>query len=233
MARGKNKPSNGRDLYVAYYRISPDGHNQRNLQSYGIDAQKEAVIRFAATAPKSIQVIESFEEVESGANSRRPQLRAAIECCRQAKATLLIAKLDRLSRNAAFLLNLRDSGVNFVCCDMPQADRFTVGILALVAEREREMISERTKAGLAAARARGVVLGNPQWYRSQKRATAASLAALRSLWQEQWKAVEEIKKAGVLSFAGIARCLNARGVKTARGGKWTASSVRNLTKKMI
>lgn len=231
MAREKNQPSNGRDLYVAYYRISPDGHNQRNLQSYGIDAQKEAVSRFAAAASKPIQVIESFEEVESGANSQRPQLRAAIECCRHTKASLLIAKLDRLSRNAAFLLNLRDGGVSFVCCDMPQADRFTVGILALVAEREREMISERTKAGLAAAKARGVVLGNPSWRKSQKRATAASLEALRPLWASQLKAVREIRATGIKTLTGIARCLNARGVRTARGGVWTATSVRNLLKR--
>ena len=218
-------------MFVAYYRISPDGHNQRNLQSYGIDAQKEAVSRFATASAMPVQVVAAFEEVESGANSQRPKLSAAIDCCRKSKATLLIAKLDRLSRNAAFLLNLRDSGVNFVCCDMPQADRFTVGILALVAEREREMISERTKAGLAAAKARGVVLGNPNWRRSQKRATAASLEVLQPLWEAQLKAVGEIRAAGVATLAGIARCLTARGVRTARGGAWTATTVRNLLKR--
>ena len=216
--------------FVAYYRISPDGHNKRNLNSYGIAAQKEAVERFIAGAV-SAEIVGSYEEVESGANSERPQLRAAIERCRKSKATLLIAKPDRLSRNAAFLLNLRDSGVNFVCCDTPQADRFTVGILALVAEREREMISERTKAGLAAARARGVVLGNPNWRKSQKRATAASLEALRPLWASQLKAVREIRAAGVGTLTGIARCLKARGFQTARGGFWTATTVRNLLKR--
>jgi len=216
--------------FVAYYRISPDGHNKRNLSSYGIAAQKEAVERFIAGAVAA-EIAGSYEEVESGANSERPQLTAAIERCRKTKATLLIAKLDRLSRNAAFLLNLRDSGVNFVCCDMPQADRFTVGILALVAEREREMISERTKAGLAAARARGVALGNPNWRKSQKRATAASLESLRPLWELQLKAVREIRAAGIGTLTGIARCLNARGVRTARGGFWTATTVRNLLKR--
>ena len=227
----KDKPTKASDLFVAYYRISPDGHNQRNLQSYGIDAQKEAVSRFAAASAKPVKFVAAFEEVERGANRQRPQLTAAIDCCRKTKATLLIAKLDRLSRNAAFLLNLRDSGVNFVCCDMPQADRFTVGILALVAEREREVISERTKAGLAAARARGVVLGNPRWWNSQKRATAAYLEALRPLWREQLKAVREIRAAGIDTLTEIARCLNARGVRTARGGVWTATQVRNLLKR--
>ncbi len=216
--------------FVAYYRISPDGHNKRNLGSYGITAQKEAVKRFI-TGAVSTEIVGSYEEVESGANSQRPQLTAAIDCCRKTKATLLIAKLDRLSRNAAFLLNLRDSSVNFVCCDMPQADRFTVGILALVAEREREMISERTKAGLLAARARGVVLGNPNWRRSQKRATAASLEALRPLWKAQLRVVREIRAAGIDTLTEIARCLNARGVRTARGGVWTATQVRNLLKR--
>ena len=231
MARKKDKPTKGCDLFVAYYRISPDGHNHRNLQSYGIEAQKEAVSRFATASAKPVQVVAAFEEVESGAYSRRPQLSAAIACCRKTKATLLIAKLDRLSRNAAFLLNLRDSGVSFVCCDMPQADRFTVGILALVAEREREMISERTKAGLAAARARGVVLGNPNWRKSQKRATAASLEVLQPLWEAQLKAVGEIRATGVVTLSGIARCLNARGVRTARSGVWTATAVRTLLKR--
>jgi DNA invertase Pin-like site-specific DNA recombinase len=231
MARKKDKLAKECDLFVAYYRISPDGHNQRNLKSYGIDAQKEAVRRFADSPAKSILVVAAFEEVESGANSRRPQLIAAIECCRKTKATLLIAKLDRLSRNAAFLLNLRDSGVDFVCCDMPQADRFTVGILALVAEREREMISERTKAGLAAAKARGVVVGNPNWGPALKKAAVARIEALKPLWAEQLKAVREIRAAGIGTLTGIARCLNARGVRTARGGVWTATAVRNLLKR--
>jgi DNA invertase Pin-like site-specific DNA recombinase len=231
MAREKDKPTKECDLFVAYYRISPDGHNQRNLKSYGIDAQKEAVRRFADSPAKPILVVAAFEEVESGANSKRPQLSAAVDFCRKTKATLLIAKLDRLSRNAAFLLNLRDSGVNFVCCDMPQADRFTVGILALVAEREMDMISERTKEGLAAAKARGVVLGNPRWEPALKKAAAARMEALKPLWTEQLRVIGEIRRAGVSSLSCIAECLTARGVRTARGGAWTATSVRNLLKR--
>ncbi len=227
----KEKPTKESDLFVAYYRISPDGHNQRNLQSYGIDAQKEAVSRFAAASAKPVKFVAAFEEVESGANSQRPQLTAAIDCCRKTKATLLIAKLDRLSRNAAFLLNLRDSGVNFVCCDMPQADRFTVGILALVAEREREMISERTKAGLAAAKARGVVVGNPRWRIALEKAAVARREALKPLWVEQLRAIKEIRLAGVTKLSCIAKCLTARGTRTARGGAWTATTVRNLLKR--
>ena len=217
--------------FVAYYRISPDGNNNRNLNSYGIDAQKDAVNRFIESS-QSFEVIKSFEEVESGANSQRRQLIEAIEYCRKKKATLVIAKLDRLSRNATFLLSLRDSGVEFVCCDMPQADRFTVGILALVAERERELISERTKAGLAIAKKRGVKLWNPNWRESQQKATDASTKSLESLWAIQLEAIEQIKDAGVQSYAEIARCLSARGVPTARGGSWTATLVRNLTKKV-
>src|SRR5439155_23680324 len=114
--------------------------------------------------------------VESGKHKDRPELDKAIALCRKTKAKLLIAKLDRLSRNAAFLLNLRDSGVDFVAVDMPHADKFTVGIMALVAEKERDMISQRTKDSLAAARRRGIKLGNPRPAQALKVAQTANLA---------------------------------------------------------
>ena len=106
-------------------------------------------------------MLAEFAEVESGKRANREELMKAIALCRKQKATLVIAKLDRLARNAAFLLNLRDSGVDFVAVDMPHADKFTVGIMALVAEKERDLISQRTKDGLAAAKRRGIRLGNP------------------------------------------------------------------------
>src|SRR5438045_1788546 len=117
-----------------------------------MESQKRAVENYLNGG--NWKLIGEFAEVESGKRNTREQLQAALAQCRQEKACLLIAKLDRLSRNAAFLLNLQESGVEFVAVDMPQADSFIVGILAMVAQKEREMISQRTKAGLAIAKER-------------------------------------------------------------------------------
>src|SRR5262245_46589441 len=139
--------------YVAYYRVSTVRQGQSGL---GLEAQQAAVAAFC-------EPIESFTEVESGKRSdNRPQLALAITACRRLKATLIVAKLDRLARNVAFVSTLMESGVDFVAADNPHATRLTVHILAAVAEHEREMISQRTKAALAAAKARGVRLGNPR-----------------------------------------------------------------------
>src|SRR4051812_31092659 len=118
--------------FVAYYRVST------GKQDNGIEAQKQAVARYLASL--NCELLGNFEEVESGANNARPQLAAAVKLAKAQKAILVIAKLDRLSRDAEFLLNLQNSNVDFVACDMPNADKFTVGILALVAQRERELI---------------------------------------------------------------------------------------------
>jgi hypothetical protein len=129
--------------FVAYYRVSTD---KQGISGLGMDAQKQAVANYLNGG--SWNLLAEFSEVETGRRSDRHELAKAVALCRKEGATLLIAKLDRLARNAAFLLNLRDSGVNFVATDMPHADRFTVGVMALVAEKEAEMISQRTKDGL-------------------------------------------------------------------------------------
>ena len=172
-----------------------------------------------------------FSEVESGkfSDSQRPQLAAALEYAKRNKATLVIAKLDRLARNAEFLLRLQNSGVDFVCCDCPNADKFTVGILALVAQRERELISERTRLGLAAAKTKGVKLGTP----NPQKAVAAMVTANRTAKLEftikVLPVIEEIRSAGVKTLQGIADCLNRRGIPTRSGKTWYPSSVRNIT----
>src|SRR5215472_6162278 len=154
--------------FVAYHRVSLE---KQGLHGLGIEAQRQAVARYLSTL--DCELIGTFDEVESGANNKRPQLTAAIQLAKSKKAVLVIAKLDRLSRNAAFLLQLQDSGIDFVACDMPNADKLSVGIIALLAQRERELISERTTAGLAVAKSRGVKLGNPQPEASLKRARKA------------------------------------------------------------
>src|SRR4051812_41758138 len=147
MAQGK---------FVAYYRVSTTRQGQSGL---GLEAQRKAVTDFLDGG--HWQLVAEAVEVESGKRSDRPKLQEALRLCRLHGATLVIAKLDRLARNVAFISNLMESGVDFVAVDFPQANRLTVHILAAVAEHEREMIAQRTKAALAAAKARGVKLGNP------------------------------------------------------------------------
>lgn len=139
--------------YISYLRVST------NRQEYGLDAQRAAVSRFVEKE-KGVLIGEYYEK-ESGSKNDRPELEKAIADVKARGAVLLIAKLDRLSRSASFLLNLRDSGVPFICADMPGATDLTVGVMAIVAEEERKMISKRTKEGLAAAVEKGVQLGRP------------------------------------------------------------------------
>jgi DNA invertase Pin-like site-specific DNA recombinase len=174
-------------------------------------------------------------EVESGKRADRPELAKALERARLTGARLVIAKLDRLSRNAKFLLDLQESGVPFVAADMPHADNFTVGIMALLAQKEREMISERTRAALQAAKARGVRLGNPNGAAALQRAGKGNRASVQvqtgkaDAFAERLRGtVQGLRQEGMTSLGGIAAALNAGDIVTARGGRWHASSVKNL-----
>lgn len=191
-----------------------------------MDAQRTAVQNFLNGG--TWELLGQFAEVESGKDRQRPELDKAIALCRKSKARLLIAKLDRLARNAAFLLNLRDSGVDFVAVDMPHADKFTVGIMALVAEKERDMISQRTKDGLAAAKRRGRRLGNPRLSEARVLAVAANQRKAVEHAASVAPIIKQIAKAGVTTLRGIAECLNARGCKTPHGKEFAAQSVKNL-----
>ncbi len=209
--------------FVSYYRVSTE---RQGIQGHGIEAQRQAVKRYLGSL--ECELLGTFEEVESGANNHRPQLAAAIKLAKSRKAVLIIAKLDRLSRNAAFLLQLQDSGVDFIACDMPNADRLSIGIIALLAQRERELISERTKAGLAVAKSRGARLGNPKPADSLIKASQA-IQEKKGLFVIQIrKIIEEIQSTGVRSLSKIAECLNKRGEKTRRGGIWTATAVKRV-----
>ena len=219
-----------RGKFVAYYRVSTVRQGRSGL---GLEAQKRAVADYLNDG--SWALLREFTEIESGKVNDRPELAKALHTCRVTGATLVIAKLDRLSRNAAFLLTLRDSGVKFVAADVPDANNLTVGILALIAEHEREAISRRTKEALAAAKRRGVKLGNPNGAAPLRRARKGNKAALAAL-QERADAhalqlqpvVEDLRAEGIETLAGIAAALNERGMRTPRGGSWHASSVRNL-----
>lgn len=209
--------------FVAYYRVST---TKQGINGLGMEAQKAAIENYLNGG--NWKLIAEFAEVESGKVKDRRELKRALEMCRKEKATLLIAKLDRLARNAAFLLNLQDSGVKFIAADMPFADNFTVGIMALVAQKERELISERTKAGLAAAKRRGTRLGNPNPQNAVKLAVKANVARANSHAETIMPAIKEIQAAHEKSLRKIAKCLNARGFKTPNGKAFAAQSVKNI-----
>ena len=215
---------------VAYYRVSTEGQGRSGL---GLEAQQQAVS--ALCGQRGWEIIAEFTEVESGKRDDRPQLQAALKRAKVTGARVVIAKLDRLSRNVAFLAKLQESGAKFTAADMPEADEFTIHILAAVAQRERKLISERTKGALAAAKGRGVKLGNPNGAAAIKRAGKGTGAALEAVRRnaagravEYAETVEDIRASGATSLPAIAKELNERGIVTPRGGKWHPSSVRNL-----
>lgn len=200
--------------FVAYYRVSTERQGRSGL---GLEAQQAAVASFINGGS---ELVGEFTEIESGKRNARPELAKAFEACRRHKAKLVIAKLDRLSRNLAFIATLMESGVEFVAVDNPHANKLTVHILAAVAQHEREMISERTKAALAAAKRRGVTLGNPQLAKAAKHGTAATKAAAKHFAANVLPVIRDIQAGGASSNTAIAAKLNERNVPTARGGKW-------------
>ena len=215
---------------VAYERVSTARQGRSGL---GLEAQRKAIDDYA-TATGAL-VLGRFTEVESGGRNDRPELDAALNLAKLTGATLIIAKLDRLSRNAAFLLTLRDAGVRFLACDMPEANDLTVGIMALVAQQEREAISRRTKEALAAAKARGVKLGNPNGAAALRRvgkggtALRATVSANANTFARDLSPViAALRASGHTTLRAIAAELNARGIQTRQGGNWHVSNVRNL-----
>lgn len=215
--------------FVAYRRVSTDRQGRSGL---GLEAQDAAITAHLKAMGGTL--VASFMEVESGKRDDRPELCKAMAQAKLTGSTLLIAKLDRLSRDAHFLLGLQKAGVEFVACDMPHANTLTVGIMALVAQEEREAISKRTKSALAAAKARGVKLGNPQGAKAIKdaghhrKATAAVVEGAQARAEGLKDTIEAIRASGVISANGIAKALNSQHIATPRGGQWTARSVLNV-----
>jgi DNA invertase Pin-like site-specific DNA recombinase len=218
--------------FVPYLRVSTAKQGASGL---GLEAQQAAIRAFLRTSDRLL--CEPFVEIESGRRADRPALAAALAKCRTTGATLLIAKLDRLSRDAHFLLGLDKAGVDFVAADMPTANRLTVGIMALVAEEEARAISARTKAALTAARARGTKLGGVRPGQRPPTAQEAREGAIAGAERVRLVAdhaahrvlprVAELRDGGA-SLATIAQTLSAEGFPTPRGGAWTATAVRRV-----
>jgi len=209
--------------FVAYFRVSTQEQGKSGL---GLDAQRIAVSDYLRSAGGILAA--EFTDIESGKRDDRPELKRAIAHAKKLKATLVIAKLDRLSRRVSFVSSLMDAGVKFVAVDNPSANELTIHILAAVAQAERKAIAERTRAALAAAKARGQTLGNPRI----AEARASALSALReragSFAGNVAPTIRHIQASGCRSLRGVAEALNNRGVPTARGSTWTAAAVARV-----
>ena len=207
------------EKYIVYKRVSTDSQGIRGL---GMDAQSESI----AKSITKESIIAEFTEVESGKNKNRPELNKAIEMCKKKNATLVVAKLDRLSRSVSFLFNLRDSGVKFRCLDLPEMNTLTLGLFAVFAEYEREKISIRTKDALAALKAKGVKLGNP-YIKHTVRVKAKGISTTANQLLKPY--IQSLKQNG-LSYQEIANRLNSEGKSTTMGRLFSKSQVQYLLK---
>ncbi|WP_395541548.1 recombinase family protein [Neotabrizicola sp. sgz301269] len=219
---------------VSYIRVSTDRQGRSGL---GLEAQKADIAAYAAR--QNAAITGAFTEVESGRNNDRPELDKALRLARVTGSKLVIAKLDRLSRNAAFLLSLQDSNVDFVACDMPEANALTVGIMAVIAEAESRMIGARTRAAMGAAKARGRTFGNPNGAAALRAAGKGNSASCLAKQQaalarahDLSDVLQDVQASGITTLSGMAEELNRRGIKTARGGRWHASSVCNVLSRL-
>jgi DNA invertase Pin-like site-specific DNA recombinase len=218
--------------FVAYCRVSTARQGKSGL---GLEAQRDAVQSYLNGGQWSL--VGEFTEVESGKKADRPELARALQACRVYGAKLVIAKLDRLSRDAHFLLGLEKAGVDFVAADMPHANRLTVGIMAMVADEERRMISHRTKVALAAAKKRGIKLGGNRGAKltatARKAGRDSQADDARSRAADLAPIIRELQQNGITSFNGIAKAFEERGIPTPRGGsKWSATQIARIAERL-
>lgn len=224
-AANMKKSTENKGKFVAYYRVSTQQQGQSGL---GLEAQKKAVLDYLNGG--EWELLAEFEEEETGKKAHtanRPKLEEALKLCKKARATLVIAKLDRLARNVHFITGLQKSNVDFVAADNPHATKLTVQMLAVFAEHERDMISERTKEALAAAKKRGVILGRHGAILARENAAKA-----KAQTRELKPVIAGIRKAGKVTVRAIMEELNQRGIKTARGGKWHPQTVNVLLRRI-
>ncbi len=212
---------------VAYYRVSTEKQGRSGL---GLEAQRNTVRSYVK---KKGIVLEEFTEIESGKNKERPELQKAVAFCKEKNVTLVIAKLDRLSRNVAFIFTLRDSGIDFICADIPDANTMTIGIFAVLAQHERELISERTKAALRVKKKQGFKLGNPQNLTQQSRMKGCEsrrkIAREKECNKKAFEFARDHREKGE-SYARIAEALNRYRFESPQDKKFYACSVRHILK---
>ena len=231
--------------FVSYLRVSTNGQGEYGL---GIEGQRQAVADHLNGG--AWDLVAEYVEVESGKRDNRPELDAALAICRAYNATLIIAKLDRLSRNASFLLGLRDAGVKFVAVDLPEANTLTVGLMAVMAQHEREAISARTTAALGAIKRQiedkgsyttkagriitklgngGCTLSLADRDRGGRHGRARRAEIAKQKARDLLPIINRVREGGVTTASGIARQLNAENVPTPRGaGKWQAITVQRI-----
>ncbi len=217
---------------VGYVRVST---SQQGRSGLGIEAQREAIERFAAA--EGFEIVRVFTEIETGkganALDRRPQLAAALTEARRRRCSVLVAKLDRLSRDVHFISGLMAHKVPFMVAELgADVDPFILHLFAALAEKERALISSRTKAALAAAKARGAVLGGPKLAKARRAAVAEIKGRADQHAANVAPIIREIRRSGATSLHQIAAALNARGIATARGGQWYAKSVANVLQRV-
>lgn len=214
--------------YIAYYRVSTQKQGRSGL---GLDDQREMVRRFLREGE---ELVEEFTEIESGRKKERPQLQAAIKAARQHRAQLLIAKLDRLSRNASFVMLLRDSEVDFVACDLPDANTLTIGIMASFAQHEAEQISKRTRAALAQKKVRGFQLGKPENLTKEARSKGVEVIkdnARSHPANQQASELIRLYQRDNLTLRATAEQLNQHGFRTRNGKLFQSETVRRILKR--
>ena len=210
--------------YIAYYRVSTKTQGRSGL---GLEAQRNSVLEFVGEN----EILSEYTEVESGTKSHREELQTALLEAKNSGATLVIARLDRLSRNAAFTFSLMDSGVNFVAVDMPEANELTIGIMAMLAQQEAKKISENTKKALLELKKKGVKLGNPKNLTQEARDKSIASRKRKAecnLYNKRAYAVVKVMKAVDRSVSHIARYLNDNGFKTSTGANFSATQVNRL-----
>lgn len=213
--------------YVSYLRVSTKSQGESRL---GLESQESIVKKFIKEPDV---IVKQYIEVESGKNNNRPMLLEALNYCKEHKATLLLATLSRLSRDAKFILTIQESDIEFVCVDMPQANKFTISLFGLISQYEREQISERTKNSLQALKARGVKLGTPanltQAARDRSVEVRKENAKNNPNTIRARKLVKTLlEKDFFMSLKSIADELNTNGFKTARGKAYFPSSVKRI-----
>lgn len=211
---------------ISYYRVSTQKQGNSGL---GIEAQRATVTDYAQRA--GALVVAEFIEVESGKRNNRPQLAEAIAEAKRTGATLVIAKLDRLARNAGFVFALRDAGVKFIACDIPEANTLTVGIFAVMAQHEAELISTRTKAALQAKKMRGDKLGTPANLTAEARAKGRQAHSRNAASNQNTvtaRGYAQLLRAGGASLRAMAQTLNVEGFRTPKGGQFRAVQVLRL-----